>query len=634
MLKSQPFKIFSGFGDGSQYGQGEVLHSQGFQKTQNGATPNWKIASNTDSNGFAGLALPQFITQAAPSGVATQYGVDANGQICQWNGSSWVLAYIPDPTNFATNGNGLIGDQKGRLLYIGNRYLGKFDGTADYTTGTIAVTNGSNAVVGTGTTFTSSMVNKRIVINSVWYTISVFTDATHITLSTNYTGTTASGLSYAIKVGWTDQFKDFGSAISPASTPCHADTYEDWVVICRGANLALYNVQDDSFNATQFTLPSNFTTRATRAGRNGILTGANLGNRSILFLWDAFATRSIAPWIWLNGNIQSIVPYNGNWIVTTNRRVIWTNGYTAATLAPIFDAKTTDVYLNVLPQGTEIINDSLLIANSANSVNRIRPGVWILNLIPNAYGYTPQAGLWDYVPVAGLLRDLNMGAIFFDSSFTIHLGWQATFPSNVNNFGTLSNNNASSAYVITEPLGEGNNKKSAEAVKLIYGTYPAQFNSYPLTFNVTVKIYNFKRQLWNYAQQKVAATTYNQLTVNGTLSGFNDAQVGDEVTILEGANAGLVAHITSISGLDTATEVWTLDTTFANLTEQNALISVQPFHLLGKYTLTNVTELKDLYFYAKNSILGQKFALKILVDGMTNSVPELISGELIYNDLG
>ena len=64
--------------------------------------------------------------------------------------------------------------------------------------GTIAVTNGSTAVVGTGTTFTNYLVaGEQITIAGVGYTIQSVTDNTHLVLTLNYAGTTASGLAYS-----------------------------------------------------------------------------------------------------------------------------------------------------------------------------------------------------------------------------------------------------------------------------------------------------------------------------------------------------------------------------------------------------------------------------------------------------
>lgn len=74
---------------------------------------------------------------------------------------------------------------------------------ADYTTGTVALTNGSATVTGSGTTFTAAMVGRWINVTSPsgdgnWYEISGFTSATVITLKKTYQGATVSGASYTI----------------------------------------------------------------------------------------------------------------------------------------------------------------------------------------------------------------------------------------------------------------------------------------------------------------------------------------------------------------------------------------------------------------------------------------------------
>lgn len=75
-----------------------------------------------------------------------------------------------------------------------------FTTVAPYTTGSIAVTNGSTAVVGTGTTFTAAMVDRKLRVSGedAYYRIASWTDATHITLETPYGGDTATGQEYSI----------------------------------------------------------------------------------------------------------------------------------------------------------------------------------------------------------------------------------------------------------------------------------------------------------------------------------------------------------------------------------------------------------------------------------------------------
>jgi hypothetical protein len=631
MLKDFPFFNSAGFGNGAQYQNGEYLFSSGMTKSQNGLLPFWVVGSDADSSGLTDLSSPlNFITQATGANLTGVYGTDNSGNIFQKINGVWTLVYKPF---INTSGNGLIGNQKGNLMYAGSRYLGNYDGTADYTTGTIAVTNGSTAVVGTGTTFTAGMVNRRIVINGVWYTVQSFTDATHIGLTANYTGSTASGLSYAIKVGWNDQFKDFGADISPVNEWRTMDIYEEWVLIANKNQVAMYSVNDDSFNANGFNLPANFTIRTIKAGSNGILIGANIGNRCVLVLWDAFSIRSIAPWKWENGNIQAVVPYNGDtypfnagaWIVVTNKRLFVTNGYTSHSLTPVPDATINGIYLsNIIPQGAEIVNDKLILGISGNRTDRLRSGLLILNLLTN---------LWEYCPTANNIEVNNtMGAIFFDSTFTTHVSWSTQNPSK-KYIGHLSNSTPSRAYLLTHPLAESNTGKVAEFVKLAIGIPTnATYNSL-ITFNAAVKVTNLKRQIWGYNQTNAQSPAANKLAVNGTAA-LAKAQVMDEVTILEGINAGQTAHITSITNPGASNETWALDTTLPNLTESGIIVQLTPFRLLSKQSISSASQLKDLLFNCRKQIQGKQYVVKIVFDSIGQTPPEFLGGNLLYNDLG
>jgi len=74
---------------------------------------------------------------------------------------------------------------------------------ADYSDGTVAVTENSATVTGTSTTFTANMVGRWFQVttntaDSYWYRITSYTSATVITLESNYEGATGSSLSYKI----------------------------------------------------------------------------------------------------------------------------------------------------------------------------------------------------------------------------------------------------------------------------------------------------------------------------------------------------------------------------------------------------------------------------------------------------
>ena len=105
----------------------------------------------------------------------------------------------PIPVNA---GNTIYVTQKTRVIDLS---------AADYTTGTIvSIASGAAAVVGSGTAWTSQMVGRYIRItysdtantgDGLWYEIASVTDATHLTLTRNYGGTSISAGSSAYTIG-------------------------------------------------------------------------------------------------------------------------------------------------------------------------------------------------------------------------------------------------------------------------------------------------------------------------------------------------------------------------------------------------------------------------------------------------
>lgn len=631
MIQAQPIQNFEGFGLGRL--PGEYFYSQGMTRSRFGLVPAWVVGEERSDTDLPTLGLGNFFTQGVLNSLNYVAMVDTGGQIyrLQIASGTYQLFYTPKETS---SGNGLIFDQKNRLLYAMNRYLGKCDPatTPDYSTGTITVTNGSTAVVGSGTTFAAGMVGKliRVGTDNLFYKIATFTDATHIALTATYTGVTGGGKSYTIFSSCTDQWKDFG-ALNDVTDLRQMDTYEDWVIIPNNNNFALLNVTDDSFNSAGFTLPSGFKAVACRSGRTGILLGVNFNNRGIVMLWEPNSTRSIAPWIWFNANVKAIVPVQstGTWIVITSLGIYSCDGYS---IKPILEQTLDDatnessILDSIKPQGAAVVGKYLTFWGISGRSNRNKAGLYLLNL---------ETGLFEFAPVAnGCLRGVTGGAVFFDNNFTTHLSYTTGNPAK-KYIGFINNRKPTSAYYITEVLGEGSNKKTAEGVKLDIGIGSRISESQPiLTFNATVKIYNFKRPLWAQAQTNNTSANTTTIRVDGTA--YSGTQVGDEITILEGLNAGQIRHITAIANPGTNTETWTVNTALSNNTESGVLISISPFQLVKKQTITSLTELRDLYYDIKNKIAGKKYLLKVLLDGMTGSTvtPEIHEGYFIYDDKG
>src|SRR5207248_2976897 len=189
MQKVVPIAQNQGFNNGGK--QGEYFYSQGMRRSQFGLVPAWKTVLSNDQTTIATLGLVRAFAQAVVSGTTYVFGLDDVGNILKSpiGVVNYSLEYnIPEASGPASSGNGLIADQKGRLLYFSNQYLGKYDPTvSNYSTGTLDATFGSPNLVGTGTTWTASMVGKKISINGgTKYRITNFTDATHIRIAPDY----------------------------------------------------------------------------------------------------------------------------------------------------------------------------------------------------------------------------------------------------------------------------------------------------------------------------------------------------------------------------------------------------------------------------------------------------------------
>ena len=92
---------------------------------------------------------------------------------------------------------------------------------AAYSTGTITMTNGSAVVTGSGTTFTSAMVGRQLLVGGFVFTIASYSGATSITVDTTWRRDTTAGATYQILQAYitpaeTD-FLAYISVIDPAN---------------------------------------------------------------------------------------------------------------------------------------------------------------------------------------------------------------------------------------------------------------------------------------------------------------------------------------------------------------------------------------------------------------------------------
>ena len=434
---------------------------------------------------------------------------------------------------------------------------------------------------------------------------------------------------------WNDTYQ----SLSPTRHPM--TWYEDLILIADGFNVACI-FSDGSFTDTAFTLPSQMAITSIKAGPNGILIGANLNNQGAIILWDGNSLRSKVPWKWVQGQILAIDNYGENWIVKSQREVLITNGITVSELFGVFDDPLSfNNYDNslVLPQQMALVNSMLLFSITTAPGNNAQLG----KMKPGLYLYSLARKAWSYIPVSsGTTFDLFVNSIIVDTrNNRIVVAYSV---GTVNYVDALITQSPTTAQITSEALGIGRIKyqrmffgptdKTVEAVVLNLAILNSTTQATPISFNVSLKIYNFKRQLWGHANTSAQLSNHNQVQIDATTTGTYDARVGDEVTVLEGANAGSIAHITTITNDGLSNETWTLDTTFANATESGVNVQVQPFVLVKRQTFTNLAELKNIFF-SVNSIRGKQFLIKVVVDGIQAGLGlELLTSYWAFNDLG
>lgn len=434
---------------------------------------------------------------------------------------------------------------------------------------------------------------------------------------------------------WNDTFQTLVSTRHPMTW------YEDLVLVADSYNVdCLFS--DGSWSNDAFTIPSEMTITAIKAGPTGILIGANLNGQGAIILWDGNSLRSKVPWKWVQGQILAIENYGENWIVKTQRGVYVTNGTTVTELFGVFDDQLSfNNYDNsfVLPQQMALVNDVLIFTITTSSNNVAQYG----KMKPGVYLYWLARKTWSYIPVdSGATYDLYVNAILVDTQNNrIAVAYSID---GMNYVSTLASKPPAQAQFTSEQLGLGRIKyqrlyfsptdKTMEAIILNLAILNSSTQATDISFNVSVKVYNFKRQLWGHALTNAELSYTNQLQVDATIAGTFQAQVGDEITILEGINAGSISHIAAIANPGANNETWTLDSYLPFNTLSGINIQVQPFTLVKRQTFTSLAELKNIFF-SVNSIKGKQFLIKVVFDGIPSGLGlELLTSYWVFNDLG
>jgi len=650
--KLETIKQFEGFGNDYKNSIGEYHRSSNFIKSKNGITSAGVLRHLIDTQTLCDIySTPTSIVFGKGRGIDQVtlndyiYSSDRNGSIIQSFGGIFLTG---EYVHRAMNDNhiylmGLISDPKSRILYMQDRYLGMADPftTPNYIAGTVTLTSGSNAVVGSGTTFTAGMVGFviRATADNKFYRISGYTDATHITLASNYAGTTGSGKGYIINTAWNDQWKDFGASVTlpsgVTSISCPMDVYEDTVIFGRGSIIVTLNILTDTITtdaSPSLTVPAGYSIDHIVSNSNGILIAGSSAKGSFFFLWDNLSDRSISPWTWFDDTIVSVCKNGSEWIVRTNRGIYQTNGYAVVTLKEEFlDNSTTTSFINH-PKNSIVI-DKHLYFGATNTQNAKRRNV--------LYRMNIENGLMECFTRTNLNQG-TMSILQFEYSNSAYRLFALISEDALAGIDYLSTEiSAKCASYITTPIGSGENQKVAEKIKVRIrknNRSASPLNAF--TFNVAIKISTNKRTIYSVSRVKQTSASKKIIIVNNTASQFPTPKVGDEIEFVGDLNsilnAGYSRNVVSVTGAGTATETITVDSDFPELPQSGQYIVITPFRLVVRKTITVTDgEIQEIVATIKNSFQGTKFMIKVDIEDNTSSVPlEIQPIDIIYNDKG
>ena len=651
-LKQESINQFEGFGNDNKLTRGEYYRSSGFTKSQNGIRTGGFLGHLMNSYTLTDLgnATPISLAYARAFAVATQtpsnylFCSDANGGILQSQQGSVAGEYAHRGmvNNHVYFGH-LITDPKGRLLYHQDRYLGMFDGTGattNYITGTVTVTNGSTAVVGSGTTFTAGMVGKafRIAGDTKFYLVATYTDATHITINT-YTGTTGSGKSYVINTQWDDSWKDFGASVTLPngdSPKCPMDIYEDTVIFGRGSVITTLNVLTDTVTtdaSPSLSLPAGYSIEHIVSNSNGILIAGNVRSKGFVLLWDNLSDRAIAPWIWFPDSILSVCKSGSDWIITTTKGFTITNGYSTTPLTQSILGSSYDPIITSNPKSTVVIDNAIHFFGYSSDRSLKRNVLYRMDLTTKLVEAFPRYDLNQ-----GQYSITQMEYVSEAKRLFVCLGGSST-ESGIDYLYTKTAPTCST--YITSQVGQGANLKVAKRVKIRIRRNTNRISSLldAMSFKIAVKIADCKHTLYGFSQVGTTSTLKNTITLNNTGQSFNTPKVGYEVEFVGDnytPNTGYARNVTAVTGAGTSSEVWTLDEDFPSLPVAGQNVTITPFQLVKRKTVTVTDgEVQELIFEVKNSIKSDKFMIKVDIEANSSALElELEPLIFIYEDLG
>lgn len=424
--------------------------------------------------------------------------------------------------------------------------------------------------------------------------------------SAQYLGKTTDDSSF------TDNAEDFGAA--QVGWYRQIEIFLDIAWFGNGNYLAsLSNV--GVFAASDKQLPNGYNFRCMAANGDYMLISATKNGKGVLLLFDGVVANAWVSIKERDNIVTSIRPYKNGWVFTEGPKLYRTDGFNVREIPDgvLPDAENNLSDLSIGPYGLLISGNKILVGASGGveATVRTKSGVWCHDLIDQSWRFFP-------LPVTSTGRAYygsTIGAMYFSTVINRFLvGYEATIVSNpffnsILSFQSRSGQNTAT-MLLSIPLEK---KVSLEylVINFLSNIRGYEVSSSP-TLAVTLRIGDGKRPFWAYGQSNAAQAVKDKIQVDGTVSTYNAAEVGDEVLILEGLNGGNRREITEIADEGEATEAYTLDSDMNENIEDTVMFNILPLEKIETKELTDFTK-NRLYFDLSDKIVSGRILIEITI---------------------
>lgn len=363
------------------------------------------------------------------------------------------------------------------------------------------------------------------------------------------------------------------------------------------------DTQNDTVTFARLTLPKNLNARHIfyTSNRAWILCDHKFGGEGKIVEWDGYSESYNEIYGAYGVSPLSGVDYNGTPIVLNDKgtflefsgsgfqpmirngqQVAFPIGY-GLSLATGTDTSTA---VSVYPRGMTVGEDGLIYINTAQANNadlaqanniseRYDAGVWCLNPLSGRLYNKYSLGLYGDSTDYGHKKIVSPGALYWIASNITDRNLLASSRINTTNsvvqtgiwlLESTTSTTGTRGYFVTQFIQSDNIREQWDSLWIRFRRFITAGGQF------VVKAKGTRSLCWANRRPLVATITWTSTTTfTLTLAAGDDAlAVGDEVEVLSGVNAGILAHITTISGAHAALQTITIDETVKTGTTTSA----------------------------------------------------------------